>query len=115
MKNLIFNMVFITHMLCYVFLFTAWIFPETALINLLLVVPLTILLYLGPNCPLTSLENFIQGRKDGLGVYTSYENFLSKFEHTFANPFNHQGLLLISMIMSVYSLYFRGLINVRIS
>lgn len=104
------------HIFFWIFVVTAWIFPETALFNILVLIPLIYLIHILPQHPLNAAEDalcsdlFIKKNKDK----GSFEKFIRKTEEFCTySPLTYQGFLIFGFITSILSLYFRGYIKLQ--
>jgi len=106
-------------MLFWSFMLVAWIFPETALFNILILLPCVYIIHILPFHPFEIVKNDLcpeelkDSKKNGTtkGTVTGFQDKLNKF-CTFS-PISHQGLMLFGLITSILSLYSRGYIKLN--
>ena len=105
------------HMFFWIFVITAWIFPETALFNVLILIPIVYLIHILPQHPLNAVEDalcpdlFTKKNQDK----GSFENFIRKTEeYCTYSPLTYQGFLLFGFISSIITLYIRGYIKLQL-
>jgi len=106
-------------MLFWSFVLIAWIFPETALFNILFLLPLVYFIHILPFHPFEIVKNELcpdelkksKESNTAKGTVNGIQDKFSKF-CTFS-PISHQGFMLFGFISSILSLYIRGYIKLN--
>ena len=117
--DLIYNIILIIHILFWLFLLIAFLFPKLALFNILFLLPIVYLIHIFPQHPLNSAEQMLcpdRYKKDRhfneTEAFKKYQNQAEKF-CTFS-PISYQGMMIFSYITCVISLYCRGYVKLNI-
>lgn len=105
------------HGFFWTFVITAWIFPQTALFNVLVLIPLVYFIHMLPQHPLNVLEKEIcpDLYKDKQKKKGGFDQFAKKAERFCTySPITYQGFLIFGFITSIISLYTRGYIKLKL-
>lgn len=113
----LYNLFELLTLIVWLFVLTAFIFKDTALLNIFIVIPLIYILHIMPFhifeevkhnlCPNEYKKSTKNG---GKGLYHKILN--KSCDYCFKSPITIQGFLIFGMITSVYSLYIRGNITI---
>ena len=114
-NKILFNIVQFIHLIIYVFVLSAWMCKSTAIFNIIIVLPLIYLSQITPWCLpnmvkefLCKGENKIVAKKLNDSSFTKVQNNIGKYSKQ--NPISYQGILILSYVTCVISLYCRGAI-----
>ena len=111
-KNL-FNIIHFIHLYIYVFVLSAWMCKSTAIFNIFILLPIIYLTQISPWCLPSKVKEIVCKKKiDILNeqlANSSFTKFQSKLgSYSKQNPLSYQGILILSYITCVISLYCRG-------
>lgn len=95
---------------------SAWTCKTTALINILIVIPIVYLSQISPWCIPNKLKSMLCPLKHKKEKEKRKNGFIDKFrgkigEFSYFNPSSYQGILIFAYIASVLSLYLKGVIK----
>jgi hypothetical protein len=114
-NKILFNVVQFVHLFIYLFVLSAWMCKSTAIFNILILLPLIYLSQITPWCLpnmvkeiLCKVKNQALSEKLNNSSFTKAQNSIGKYSKQ--NPISYQGILILSYVTCVISLYCRGAI-----
>ena len=116
-NEILYNIIQFIHVYIWIFTLFAWLCKTTALVNILIVIPIIYITQISPWCLPNKIKSMLCPDKYKKNIENGGNQPVAKFREKVQkfsafNPLSYQGMLILSYITCVFSLYFKGYIKI---